>query len=761
MNHLNLKISIQIVFFAEGPLFILGKKESYLKTRIAQENIRMKRSSEISVKLFRIYCLLLAFLSVSQLSCGQNTIDRKALVERHNVKVNKIDSLSSLSVGNGKFAFTVDATGLQTFAEAYAKGVPLGTESEWGWDRFKDTVGYKFEETLKYYDQYGRKIPYCVQWSSPERKKAASNWFRQNVHRLQLGNLGFEILKKNGHLVSPEDIQNIQQELNLWTGEIHSSFTVDGEPVEVFTVGHQQSDLVAVRVKSPLISEGRLKIRLRFPYPTGEWTDVGDNWKTPEKHKSSVISAGSDHADILHHIDSASYYAFLKWQGKASVKEKEPHYFIVSPEKNSDTFELSCLFSPKKEKDSVPLFTAVEANSADQWKLFWRRGGAVDFSGSTDPRAFELERRIVLSQYLTKIQCAGSYPPQETGLTYNSWFGKPHLEMHWWHGVHFALWGRMDLLEKSMDWYSKVQDKAKRIAERQDFAGVRWQKMTDPDGNESPSSIGAMLIWQQPHFITFAELDYRTHPDKKTLEKYKKLVFATADFMASFAHYDSTKHRYMLGPGLIPAQERYKAEETYNPTYELAYWNWALNIAQKWRERLGLKRNPKWDDVLAKLSPLPQQNGVYLATESATDSYTNPKYKTDHPSVLATYGMLPESKMLDKTVMRNTFDLIWKTWTWDDTWGWDFPMTAMTAARLGMPDKAIDALFMDVHTNTYLVNGHNYQDGRLRLYLPGNGGLLTAVAMMCAGWDGCTEKNPGFPKNGKWKVRWEGLERMP
>ena len=78
-----------------------------------------------------------------------------------------------------------------------------------------------------------------------------------------------------------------------------------------------------------------------------------------------------------------------------------------------------------------------------------------------------------------------------------------------------------------------------------------------------------------------------------------------------------------------------------------------------------------------------------------------------------------------------------------------------------LPDKAIDALFMKVHTNTYLVNGHNYQDGRLRIYLPGNGGLLTAVALMCAGWDGCTTKNPGFPKNGKWKVKWEGLKPMP
>lgn len=53
---------------------------------------------------------------------------------------------------------------------------------------------------------------------------------------------------------------------------------------------------------------------------------------------------------------------------------------------------------------------------------------------------------------------------------------------------------------------------------------------------------------------------------------------------------------------------------------------------------------------------------------------------------------------------------------------------------------------MNKRTNTYLPNGHNYQDPRLRVYLPGNGGLLTAIALMCAGWDGCEIENPGFPK---------------
>ena len=44
--------------------------------------------------------------------------------------------------------------------------------------------------------------------------------------------------------------------------------------------------------------------------------------------------------------------------------------------------------------------------------------------------------------------------------------------------------------------------------------------------------------------------------------------------------------------------------------------------------------------------------------------------------------------------------------------------------------------------------------------MPGNGGLLCAIAMMCAGYEGCHVDLPGFPKDGTWNVKWEGLKAM-
>lgn len=100
-------------------------------------------------------CSLLVMFVACTHPVQQVPIDRKALVSRNNPQFSAFDSLASLSVGNGEFAFTVDVTGLQTFPDAYKKGVPLGTQSQWGWHSFANMDGYRHEETLSEYD-FGR-----------------------------------------------------------------------------------------------------------------------------------------------------------------------------------------------------------------------------------------------------------------------------------------------------------------------------------------------------------------------------------------------------------------------------------------------------------------------------------------------------------------------------------------------------------------------------------------------------------------------------
>ena len=341
----------------------------------------------------------------------------------------------------------------------------------------------------------------------------------------------------------------------------------------------------------------------------------------------------------------------------------------------------------------------------------------------------------------------------------NSWYGKYNLEMHWWHVFHFPFWGRTQLLERSLWWYQAALPRTRRMAAARRLNGARWVKAYGPQGWEytMPSVISPVLIWCQPHPISYAEVCYNAFPTRQTLEQYQELVFETAEYMASFAAWDESTHRYVLGPPIAPAQETYPINTVLNPTFELSYWRFGLEIAQQWRERLGLGREEKWEHVLNNLAQLPVHDGVYIGHEHCPETFT--AYNWDHPSMLASFGILPGTDVDTKT-MRRTLHKVLNEWDLEkQSWGWDYPMIAMTAARLGEPEIAVSILLSDLPQNKFLVNGHNRTRDDLPCYLPANGALLIATAMMAAGWEGGPNENaPGFPQDGNWTVRWEGLK---
>src|SRR6185436_8479962 len=147
-----------------------------------------------------------------------------------------------------------------------------------------------------------------------------------------------------------------------------------------------------------------------------------------------------------------------------SITQLGPHEFQLDPAAGSSRFDCVVAFSRERDRAAVPQVDETAKASEAHWSRFWTDGGTLDLSTSADPRAKELERRIVLSEYLTAVNSAGTMPPQETGETFNSWFGKPHLEMHWWHAAHFALWDRTALLERSLPWYAQILPSARENA---------------------------------------------------------------------------------------------------------------------------------------------------------------------------------------------------------------------------------------------------------------------------------------------------------
>ncbi|MCL3859434.1 hypothetical protein [Actinotalea sp. K2] len=716
-------------------------------------------------------------------------LDRRAVVGRHAVRVTGIDPASPLQVGNGELCLAVDPTGLQTFPDQYpvtdpgggAPGTLLGTQSQWGWHSTPRPDGADLAATRRPYRSARGEVLYVdappLSGSDDTALDVSHRWLRANPHRLDLVRIALVVRDappgrrdaddEGGGAQpgsgpgayrppSPSELGESTQVLDLWTGVVVSDLVLAGRRLRVTTACHPDRDVLAVRVERLDLAPddertSDLAVRLTFPYGSESWSNAAD-WSRPDRHRTDLTPT-QDGALVHRHFDGAvepTWTARLVASPGARLERSGAHELLMVPA--GPVLDLAVGLGPGAQPPAATGVDVVVQASSAHWPTFWGRGAAIDLAGSTDPRAPELERRVVLSQYLTAIQCAGSTPPQETGLLCNSWRGRFHLEMHWWHAAHFALWGRPDLLERSMAWYLEALPAARRTARTQGYDGARWPKQVGPDARESPSDIGPFLLWQQPHVIHLAEL-LRRAGSPGAVERYAEVVDATARFMADVAQ--PRQDGYGLGPPLVPAQESYASirDRATDPPFELAAWSWALEVAQQWRVRAGTAREPQWDAVgHAMVKPL-VRDGRYEAI--GVEPFT---IRTDHPSMVYGLGVIPPTEVMDPEVVRATLHGVLEDWDWESTWGWDYPALAMTATRLGEPATAVDVLLLEVTKNQYLPNGHNRQTDHLPVYLPGNGGLLAAVALMAGGWKG-GPVTPGFGEG--WRVRHEGFVPAP
>jgi hypothetical protein len=361
---------------------------------VARPPLRRSRHPRLGAPL-ALAVLLVVSLSAGSRPAGSPPIDRRALVTRHNVSLTRLDPESPLSVGNGEFAFTVDVTGLQTFAEAYDETVPLGTLSQWGWHTWPNPNGWSIDRfEFNQFDSHGRRLGYA---DIPGERTPEIDWLRANPHRLHLGRIGFHLTRADGSTAATSDLTDIRQTLNLWNGIIVSHFRFDGEAVDVETMSHPTLDAVSVRVRSPLVKTGRVAIALRFPYGTGQVTAA--DWTRPEAHQTVLTQPHPNEARFVRTLDADTYYASARWEPAGALARVAPHTYLLSAPSGAEALALTAAFSPAPMAMSLPTFDESGAATRAHWNRFWSTGGAIDLSGSRDPRWRELERRIVLLQW--------------------------------------------------------------------------------------------------------------------------------------------------------------------------------------------------------------------------------------------------------------------------------------------------------------------------------------------------------------------------
>lgn len=211
-------------------------------------------------------------------------INRKELVEFHNVVLNKPELDSPLTVGKGSFAYTFDITGMQTLYNEHLNTFPLCTMAEWGWHTTpaNNEKGIYTPDDLQddEYEYLDRKVHYPVT-RKPGNEKVYG-WLRENLHKFNLARIGFF---HKGQEIHSGDLSSCRQELNIYEGICNSEFTLYGTGCKVTTLVHSENDTVCFRIDSKLLTEG-LEPRIQLPYPS--WKIHGSDRSVDAQRKHTI-----------------------------------------------------------------------------------------------------------------------------------------------------------------------------------------------------------------------------------------------------------------------------------------------------------------------------------------------------------------------------------------------------------------------------------------------------------------------------------------
>lgn len=588
---------------------------------------------------------------------------KKSDIIKYNLKFNHIDSKNPVTIGNGDFAITLDQTGTQSLYEIY-KDIPLSTMSNKNWF-------YKDKKDIKPSYVDGKAYMLFNLDNDPNYQINRQYPFKYSFMQI--------LLYDNDKLIDINNIKDVKQELDLYKGIVTSSFNYKEKINKTISFIYQDHDEFNFKLQSD-----NLNLVLKFNYPSytknGYRLDILPN-----------VLVKEDRMTLLYDDKNS-----LSFKLKSSSK-----YQIV---------ENTLIFDDNNVSFSLALDEIKEGKLLDE---FWKCDNGIIIDNE------ELVKKMVLSKYLLHVNSTGIYPPQESGLTYNCWNSKFHLEMHLIHSLWNIYNNHVGDLVKSFDYYLSIMPSSLKRASLNGYKGLRFPKMTGPDGEDSPSNIGPLLIWQAPHILFMLQEIYYLYNKENIIKKYEPLISGTIDFMISFLTLKDSKYQ-MLDP-LLEACESIPLDRCQNPSFELEYWRYTLERQPKIDTVLYGHQRYDYLDITSKIITPKEDDGIYLKTYGVIDKYD--LYK-DHP----TEGFLMsffKSKIVDKEKMVKTIDYILKNMDLSSYWGWDFPFLGLSLLNCGEIEKSIEVTQLNTINNQYLYNGYNTSPrDDLKAYLPGNGAFL-------------------------------------
>ncbi len=739
------------------------------------------------MRISRSLIAVLLILFAAQAPVAGAPIDRHALVHRHDPDFTRVDPHAPLMIGNGELGFTADITGLQTFPEQYSPLAPLLTMAQWAWHSFPNPNDYTEADGFTNIAIPGRgDVPYAWMKSwSDAKARPAFTWLRENPHRFSLGRIALALTGADGKPAAFTALSETRQHLNLWTGALLSSFTFEGEPVTVETRMDPDHDRVLVAVTSPLVASGRDGVDVRYPGVSAKINPDPEDWTHPENHKTTVREQAAGHMLLERQIDDTHYWSGIDAPG-ARISAGAPHEFRVRAKSGNRLIVMVAFDRERPTETAADYDAAVTRRRRSLARLLVDRR-RHRFHRQHGPARGELERRVVLSQYLEAINGAGDLRRRRkasspTAGTANSTSRcTPCTRRTSRNGAGRRSWSAASAGISAISTRrrgSGPQPRRRRVVAENGRAGRAQQPEHDqslhhvaaaaPDLHgrarlpRAPDARDARALWRarrrdrapprdlaalgrQEEALRPRPADHsgagdlRSPDDDRPDLRGRVFPLGSADG-AALAHAPGPRARCRLGPRDPQARA----------------------LAQAGRPLLAGRLSARFWRVAAS----PACKGHAIEAECLN---------RDHPSFLLALGLIASDRISVKA-MRRTMRATEANWDLRQTWGWDFPVLAMTAARLGEPENAVDWLFADEPNNHWGASGmtpRSHLDvpgpgsatppamrADAETYFPSNGSLLLAVGMMAAGWDGSKGEAPGFPKAG-WNVKVEGITPVP
>ena len=561
-------------------------------------------------------------------------IDRRALVTRHNPVLARLDAESPLSVGNGEFAFTADVTGLQTFPEAYEETIPLGTQAQWGWHTAPNPNHWSIERFRV------RRVrePTDARSATPTSRTTSARPRSPGCARTPIGCTWARWASASRRPTAPPPAPRTSR---TWSrpstcgpASLKSRFVLEGQPVEVLTLCHPQRDLVAVRVVSPLAAPGphggRTAISLRHRRGHRGRLDP------PRSPRDASTELGHRRASFVRKLDEDAYAVARTLEPGRRDRGRARSTSTCSPPRRMPTaLELAVAFAPKPDRRAPELRRPRRPRPASIGATSGARAARSTSRGSKRPalaRAGAAHRALAIPHrdpVRRELAAAGDRPHlQQLGRQVppgDALVARRPLR---------ALESHADAREAASATTRRSCRARESTAQRQGYAGARWPKMTGPNGDESPSTVGPVpdLAAAASDLLRRARLSRSTRARDAREIRGRRLRDRRVHGVVSRPG-TRASDRYVLGPPCCSARKRSSRKtHTLNAPSSSPTGAGVSKPRRNGASGSACRASREWDRVLAKLAQRPRsRRQIPLRGNRARHATPNPRWTTTIP----------------------------------------------------------------------------------------------------------------------------------